>query len=207
MPLSLSEPVGFIPSCLTYSSLTPHSASSRLHRQSGVPPSISETGTPEIGRSSRYFHTCGGTAVRSFKLKSTSDRSYLISRRPSQLHVFTTVERSCFLPHSIHSKFISSTCLPDFLELVAYEFHSLVHSFIDLICVRAASLRSLRPPTSTTAENLTRLFYDHSRVQAFFHYIRSHRDNNMCLTFAYASEDDLSLIHISEPTRRTPISY
>src|SRR5665647_2451806 len=106
-------------------------------------------GTPEIGRSSRYFHTCGGIAVRSFKLKLISDRSYLISRRPSQLHVFMTVERSCFLPHSIHSKFISSTCLSYRFKFLAHEFPSLFYGFVDLICVRAAALRPVRPPSST----------------------------------------------------------
>src|SRR5665647_3805733 len=51
-----------------------------------------------------------------------------------------------------------------------------------------------------------RFFYSEICLKSFGHILRE-RNNTIFLVFALTDMNSLSLIHISEPTRRTPISY
>ncbi|OGS41774.1 MAG: hypothetical protein A3K67_04665 [Euryarchaeota archaeon RBG_16_62_10] len=85
MPLSLKDPVGFVPSNLTKSDLRPSCSASLRHRMRGVPPSESEysSALSPTGISSLYFQTERGRFDQSLLIRRSraSAASMRASRR------------------------------------------------------------------------------------------------------------------------------
>ena len=70
-PRALKLPVGFRPSSLTYSALTPHAAPRRSALSSGVWPSPKVTGW-SVGKSSWYFHIERSAELRAASMAGVS---------------------------------------------------------------------------------------------------------------------------------------
>ena len=91
MPLSLNEPVGFMPSNLIHRLFRPRCSARFRHAMSGVPPSFLENivVSGPNGSNSRYFHTESGRALHSFpeSLRWADGMSTAISSRlPHEEH-------------------------------------------------------------------------------------------------------------------------